>query len=303
MRKASGWVDLQVNGFIGIDFSSMELTKDDFRKACRKILSSGTAVFLPTLITSPDEVYEHNLPLITEVIGDREFASKIPGFHLEGPFLSTEKGASGAHNPKWMLKPDISYFKKLSRLCGGKIKMLTVAAEVEGACKLISYASKSGTTVSLGHQLANSARLAKAAAAGAKALTHLGNGLPQLIPRHPNTIWDGIAEDSLVAMIITDGHHLPPSVIKTIIRAKGVDKCIVVSDAAPIAGLKPGKYRNLGGDVVLDRNGRLYNPKLDCLSGSSFNMVRCMNYLKGLGLLSDRELIKVGYENPLKLIN
>ncbi|MEI6423903.1 MAG: N-acetylglucosamine-6-phosphate deacetylase, partial [Lentisphaerota bacterium] len=158
------------------------------------------------------------------------------------------------------------------------------------------------TTVSLGHQLANSADFAKAAAAGAKAMTHLGNGLPNLLPRHPNTLWDGIAEDSLVAMIITDGHHLPPSVIKTIIRAKGVDNCVVVSDAAPIAGLKPGKYRNLGGEVVLDKSGRLYNPVLNCLSGSSFNMTKCMNYLKGLNLLSEKELIKIGYENPLKLI-
>ena len=302
MRKINGWVDLQVNGYIGIDFSSVEIAKDDFRKACREILSSGTAIFLPTLITSPDEVYERNLPLISEVIADREFAGKIPGFHLEGPFLSTEKGASGAHNPKWMIKPDVNYFKKLSNLCGGKIKMLTVAAELEGVTKLIKYASKSGTAVSLGHQLANSAQLAKAAAAGAKALTHLGNGLPNLLPRHPNTLWDGIAEDSLTAMIITDGHHLPPSVIKTIIRVKGADNCVVVSDAAPVAGLKPGKYRNLGGEVVLDKNGRLYNPALGCLSGSSFNMTKCMNYLKGLGLLSDKELIKVGYENPLKLI-
>ena len=302
MGKISGWVDLQVNGYIGIDFSSIELTKDDARKACREILSSGTALFLPTVITSSDEVYERNLPLISEVIGDREFSGKIPGFHLEGPFLSTEKGASGAHNPKWMLKPDLSYFKKLSKLCGGKIKILTVAAELAGVSGLIKYASKSGTTVSLGHQLANSADFAKAAAAGAKALTHLGNGLPNLLPRHPNTLWDGIAEDSLVAMIITDGHHLPPSVIKTIIRAKGVDNCVVVSDAAPVAGLKPGKYSNLGGEVVLDKNGRLYNPVLNCLSGSSFNMTKCMNYLKGLNLLSERELIKIGYENPLKLI-
>ncbi len=302
MRKTNGWVDLQVNGYIGIDFSSMELTKEDARKACREILSTGTAVFLPTVITSSNEVYERNLPLISEIISDREFASKIPGFHLEGPFLSTEKGASGAHNPKWMLKPDVSYFKKLSKLCGGKIKMLTVAAELEGVIKLIKYAAKSGTTVSLGHQLANSADLAKAAAAGAKALTHLGNGLPNLLPRHPNTLWDGIAEDALVPMIITDGHHLPPSVIKTIIRAKGADNCIVVSDAAPIAGLKPGRYSNLGGEVVLEKNGRLHNPALGCLSGSSFNMTKCMNYLKGLGLLSERELIKVGYENPLKMI-
>ena len=302
MRKIKGWVDLQVNGYVGVNFSSMELTKDDARKACREILSSGTAIFLPTIITSPDEVYERNLPLMAEVIGDKEFAGKIPGFHFEGPFLSQEKGASGAHNPEWMLKPDVNYFKKLSKLCGGKIKMLTVAAELEGACKLIRYASNSGTAVSLGHQLANSADFAKAAGAGAKALTHLGNGLPNLLPRHPNTIWDGIAEDLLIPMIITDGHHLPPSVIKTIIRAKGADNCIVVSDAAPIAGLKPGKYECFGGDVVLDRNGRLYNPKLNCLAGSSFNMTKCMNYLKGLSLLSDKELIKVGYENPLRLI-
>lgn len=303
MKMKTGWVDLQVGGFVGVDFSSLELTKDSFRKACREILSSGTSVFLPAIGTVSEDIYEQNLPLIAEVISDSEFSSRIPGFHLEGPFLSPMQGASGAHNPKWMKKPEIDVLRKLSMLCGEKIKLLTLAAELEGVGNLIRYASKAGISVSLGHQLADAEQIAEAAKAGAKALTHLGNGLPQMLPRHPNPIWDGIAEDSLTAMLITDGHHLPLSVIKTIIRAKGVGKCIVVSDAAPAAGLPPGRYKHLSNDIVLDRSGRLYCPSLNCLSGSSFSMSRCMNYLERLGFLSEKELLMLGYENPLKLIS
>lgn len=302
MKRTKGWVDLQVNGYLGVDFSNGNLTKDDFIRACRKILSSGTEVFLPTMITSSEETYERNLPMMAEIICDREFERKIPGFHLEGPFISPKKGVRGIHALKWIKKADVKYLDRLSFLSGGKIRLLTVAAELDGVGKLIRHASASGITVSLGHQLADASQIAKAAAEGAKALTHLGNGLPQILPRHPNTLWDGIAEDSLSAMIITDGHHIPPSVIKTIIKTKGVDKCIVVSDAAPVAGLFPGKYRQLGCDVVLTEEGRLCNPRLGCLAGSSFNMAKCMRYLKGLGILSEKELFKIGFENPLRCI-
>ncbi|MFZ2653301.1 MAG: hypothetical protein WAX69_00150 [Victivallales bacterium] len=117
-------------------------------------------------------------------------------------------------------KTDMKYLDRLSFLSGGKIRLLTVAAELDGIGGLIKHASASGITVSLGHQLADASQIAEAVLKGAKALTHLGNGLPQLLPRHPNTLWDGIAEDSLSAMIITDGHHLPPSGMEHICPSK-----------------------------------------------------------------------------------
>lgn len=302
MKKVPGLIDLQVNGCMGVDFSSIDLTEADFIKACRGIFESGTTAFLPTVITSCDAVYKQNLPLIASIMQKPEFQGRLLGLHIEGPFISPQQGARGAHNPQWVRQPDINYLQQLIDLADGKIKLLTIAAETEGAQQLIKYAISRGIKVSLGHQMANSSDLQKASTAGASALTHLGNGVPELLPRHNNPIWAGLDNDNLTAMIITDSHHLPPSIVKSIIRTKGISRCIVVSDASPLAGMKPGRYKTLGNDVVLEKNGKLHNPTGGHLVGSSATMLQCMNWLASLGLVSFDDLIAVSYSNPLKLI-
>jgi N-acetylglucosamine-6-phosphate deacetylase len=180
--------------------------------------------------------------------------------------------------------------------------MITIAAEVEGAAELAQWCAQRGIVVSLGHQMAGAADLERLQQAGAKCLTHLGNGVPASVPRHDNPIWAGLANDNLYATLITDGHHLPASVVKTIIRAKGVSRCIVVSDASPLAGMRPGAYRTLGNDAVLTETGRVYNPATGYLVGSAATMLQCMNYLAGLRLLSEDDLLGVGFYNPLRLL-
>jgi len=123
-----------------------------------------------------------------------------------------------------------------------------------------------------------------------------------VLPRHNNPIWAGLADDNLVAMIITDGHHLPASLLKTIIRMKDSDKCIVVSDVSPLAGLPPGTYQSMGQQAVLEPTGRIYNPATGYQVGSSATMLQCMNHLASLNLLSLEELLKMGCHNPLRLI-
>ncbi|MEA3227377.1 MAG: hypothetical protein U9Q07_15610 [Planctomycetota bacterium] len=167
---------------------------------------------------------------------------------------------------------------------------------------LSRHATSRGITVSLGHQMAADEDLRKLVRAGATSLTHFGNGVPAILPRHENPIWAGLANDDLVAMIITDGHHLPAPVLKTIIRTKGVDHCVVVSDASPLAGLEPGTYDFLGAKVVLEESGRLYDPQTGYLAGSSSTMLECMNHLAGLNLAGVDELMAMGFHNPLKLI-
>lgn len=297
-----GFVDLQVNGFGGADFSSPDLTADTFAAACRKLLDLGTAAFLPTVITSSLSLYERNLPLIANAIRSKEFRGRLLGIHLEGPFISREPGAVGAHNPKWVRKPDAKLLDRLFALADGTVRLITIAAELDGADKLARRAVKGGAAVSIGHSLATDADMARLVKAGATALTHLGNGLPNQLPRHQNPIWAGLANDSLTAMIITDGHHLPASVIKTMVRAKGAKHTVVVSDASPAAGLPPGHYNVLGNDAILERSGRLHNPAKKCLVGSSATMLQCMNHLASLQLLSFEELVTVGFINPLRVI-
>jgi len=300
--KIQGLVDLQVNGYKGVHFSDINLTRDDFIKTCRGVFEAGTSAFLPTMITSSKDVYEHNLPIMAEVMREDEFRGRLLGFHIEGPFISEQDGARGAHDTQWISKPDVDYLRRLIEWAEDRVKLLTIAADPDGAEKLARYAVSQGITVSLGHQIASETDLARLAQAGAVSLTHLGNGVPALLPRHENPIWAGLGNDDLVAMIISDGHHLPVSVLKTIIRTKGPERCVVVSDASSPAGLPPGKYEALGHQVVLQENGVLRDLTTGYLGGSSASMFQCMNHLASLDLIGTDELLAVGFDNPLALI-
>jgi N-acetylglucosamine-6-phosphate deacetylase len=301
--KIPGLVDLQINGFKGIHFSDPSLTQDDCVLACRAVIEAGTTAFLPTVITSPPEVYERNLPMIAAVLREREFQNRLLGIHVEGPFLSALDGARGAHDAPWIREPDIDYLKQIIEWADGRVKLLTIAAEPKGAEALARFASDRGITVSLGHQMASEADLRRLVQAGAASLTHLGNGVPSMLNRHENPVWAGLANDDLTAMFISDGHHLPASILKTIIRTKGAGRCVVVSDASSPAGLEPGEYEVLGHRNVLDETGRLYDPETGYLAGSSATMLTCMNHLASLDLVGPNELVSMGYHNPLALIN
>lgn len=303
MDAFSGFVDVQVNGFMGVDFSSPDLTEAAFREACYALFARGTAAFLPTIITSPVEVYRRNLPLIARLIASDEFKGRLLGLHLEGPFISAVPGAVGAHDPAYTRAPDLELLNDLLAWGQGQVRLLTVAAELPGVDEVIRLASAQGVTVSIGHSLFDALDLQRTAAAGAVALTHLGNGLPNMLPRHPNPLWAGLGDDDFIAMIITDGHHLPKSVIKTMARAKGSERLVVVSDASPIAGMPPGTYDVMGNRAVLEPSGRLYNPEKQCLVGSASTMLECMNVLASLHLFDAHVLRQIGFDQPLRLIH
>lgn len=300
--RIPGLVDLQVNGYKGVDFSDVNLTKEDFEQSCRNIFDAGTTAFLATVITSPKEIYEQNLPMIADVIRQNEFRGRLLGIHLEGPFISPVEGARGAHDLRWITPPDVRFFEQLIDWAGDTVKLVTIAAELEGAEDLARLASNRGIVVSLGHQMAGVEDLRRLVRAGAVSLTHLGNGVPRMLDRHANPVWAGLGNDDLVAIIISDGHHLPPSVLKTIIRTKGTERCVVVSDATFPAGLEPGKYHVLGHDVILEKTGLLYDPQTGYMAGSSAMMLDCMNHLASLDLVSFDELMAIGFYNPLELI-
>jgi len=295
------YVDLQINGYMGVDFSDPALTEDQFLTAADHIFASGTSLFLPTIVTSPREVYLRNLGIMRRAAESRGLLKNIPGAHLEGPFISPEPGAVGAHIPEYVRRPDCAFFDEIMERSGNYVRILTVAPEVPGMEELISRASAAGVVVSCGHQLAGSADLDRAAKAGAKLLTHLGNGCPNLIDRHRNMIWAGMACDALTAMIIADGHHLPAELVKCIIRCKGVDRVIVTSDAAPIAGFPPGRYECWNNDAILEPDGRFHNPSKGCLVGSSYCMRKCAEFLGAIGY-GEEEIDRMTVRNPLGIL-
>ena len=302
MLEVPGFVDLQVNGYLGVDFSDPTLTEEQFLYAARKLLDTGCAAFLPTIITSSAETYQRNLGLIARIIHTPEFENRILGIHAEGPFLSDKPGAVGAHNPEWVRMPDPAFFDQMQEWAEGTIRILTIAAENPGAEELTRHVVSKGVVVSLGHQLATGEDMERCRAAGATWMTHLGNGMPNEVNRHRNPLLDGLGMDGITAGIITDSHHLPVPLVKTIIRAKGVDQVVAVSDASSLAGMPPGRYHSMGNDVVIEENGYLHNPAKRCLVGSSATIFGCVKVLCTIPELTPAQIIALAFENPLKLI-
>ena len=296
------YIDLQVNGYLGIDFSEPGLTLEGVRTVTEALYRRGTLAYCPTVISSPPETYEQNLPVLAEAFRDPDLAPRLLGIHIEGPFISPKPGARGAHTASSITPPDIKLLDHFRRLSGDNIRLLTVAPELDGIAELINHAAKSGITVSLGHHEAGPDDIRRAIDAGATAVTHLGNGVPNTLPRHPNPLWDQLAEDRLTPMLITDGHHLPPSFIKCVFDLKGICNVAIVSDSAPIAGLGPGKYRTLGLDVVLEESGKLWVPEGDHLAGSSANIRECAEYLDSLEFLGRNALEAAAIHTPLRLL-
>ena len=293
-----GWVDLQVNGHHGVDYSDHGLTEEAFLRSAEELFAAGTEVFLPTVVTRSEELYRRNLPLIKRAVEKHGLEKRIPGIHLEGPMIT----AQGSHDPSLTRECSAANVRHYHELAEGFIKILTLAADAPGAPEAIAEARKLGIVPSVGHHLAGYADMRRAADAGCRLLTHLGNACPNQLDRHDNPLLAGLAEARMTAMIITDGRHLPAELVKLILRVKGPERVIVTSDACSLCGCPPGEYELWGNHAVLEPCGRLYDPHKRCLVASVATMEQCMNFLESLQVLSDDDLLRVGRTNALELL-
>ncbi len=255
---APGWVDLQINGYGGHEFSSPQLSPDDVIAVGARLTRFGVTRFCPTVTTASRETLVAGLTNIRRACQQSpEFNALVAGIHLEGPYISSEDGPRGAHPKAHCRPPDVAEFDALAEAAGGRIRLVTLSAEFAGAPELIAHAVARGVRVAIGHTAANSDQIAAAVAAGATLSTHLGNGAHTMLRRHPNYLWDQLAEDRLSATLIVDGHHLPPAVVKTFVRAKSPQRIILVSDLSGWAGLPPGRYDTELCALEVLENGRL----------------------------------------------
>jgi N-acetylglucosamine-6-phosphate deacetylase len=214
------------------------------------------------------------------VTAPQELRLAIPGIHLEGPYISSEDGPRGAHDPEFVRDPDWEEFSIWQEASRGMIRLVTLAPERPGAQEFIRRASASGVKVALGHTAADAMAIEAAVRAGASLSTHLGNGSHGLIPRLKNYIWEQLACDDLHASIITDGFHLPDSVIKAFWRTKGEKKIILASDVAVMGGKEPGVYRWGGIEVQVFADGHLGLAGTEYLAGAAhlldWDIPRCI---------------------------
>ena len=253
-----GFLDLQVNGYNGIDYSLDNLNAEQIKALVIRLAQSGTSKHAPTFITMPNDRLLKNLNLVAETMEKQALVKAgIAGFHLEGPFISCEDGPRGVHDKKCVRPPDFSLFEEWQKAAGGNIKLITIAPELPGAMEFIKEAVKAGVRVSIGHTAASPEQILEAIEAGASGSTHLGNGSHAQLPRLKNYIWEQMAADSLWAGIISDGFHLPKSVVNVISRAKGPQRLFLVSDAALLGSYKPGIYKWGGVEVEVFPDGHL----------------------------------------------
>jgi N-acetylglucosamine-6-phosphate deacetylase len=297
---SSGLIDLQINGFLGVDFSDQDLTIDDLRKATKALWKEGVTTFLPTVITNDQTNLKKSFSILAGALDDEEIGISIPGFHLEGPYISSVQGFRGAHLEKYIRQPDWDEFSELQKAAHNRIKLITVAPEVNGAISFIRKCTETGVVVSLGHHNGSSEIIREAVEAGASMSTHLGNGCANMINRHDNPLWPQLADDRLTASIIADGFHLNKDQIQCFYKMKGLERTILVSDALDLAGLPPGEYIRQERLVVLSEVVKY--PAENVLAGAASPISTCVSNIMRFTNCSLENAVQMATTNPARLL-
>ncbi len=298
-----GFFDLQVNGFAGLDYNVLYDDPTTLHAIPAALAKEGTTQHLATVITNEPKILRELLQQIAKASDDRLFRTAVPGIHLEGPFISPLDGPRGAHPKENVRPPDIELFKMLFDAAEGMIRMITLSPEYDGSPQLIEYCVSKGIIVAIGHTAATPVQIVNAVRAGATLSTHLGNGMHQMIARHPNYLWSQLAEDDLGATFIADGFHVPAEVLRVFQKVKN-NNSILVSDSVSVAGMPPGDYDlHVGGRVTLTAEGRVHlreNPGL--LAGSARSLRQCISFMVRARITDLPTAWEMASVRPLKLL-
>jgi N-acetylglucosamine-6-phosphate deacetylase len=295
--------DLQINGCHGHSFNSDRLTVESVRHVIQVCRTHGIGALCPTLVTNSFDAIQHGLGTVRKACEiDQDLAHAIPAIHLEGPYISAEDGPRGAHPRQHIRQPDWNEFQGWQEAAGGRIKLVTLAPELDGALEFIERLVKTKVVVSLGHTAASPARIRDAIAAGARLSTHLGNGSHAVLPRHENYLWEQLAADELWASVIADGYHLPPAILRCILRVKPPARVILTCDAGSLAGLPPGLYREWDQDLEVLPEGKIVVAESGFLAGSWSFTDRCIGQIIRDAGVSLQEAIAMASVRPRELL-
>lgn len=241
---AEGYVDVQVNGYVGVDFNDPSTAAEQLKVAAQAMLADGVATAFPTIITASEDAMLRCIQNLTNAIARYDDVRQVfGGIHLEGPFLSNQPGFVGAHPQQFAGKADLGLLERLCDACGGLLKLVTLAPEVDTRGELTAYCVSRGAVVSAGHTDASLEDLDRCIAAGLSLFTHLGNACPPQLDRHDNIVLRALARtQQLRFTVIADGHHVPGMLFSNLLRWIPLERLAVVSDAISAAGLGPGVY-------------------------------------------------------------
>jgi N-acetylglucosamine-6-phosphate deacetylase len=292
-----------VNGLAGVDFNSTTLTSGALDHALHAMLRTGVTTCLPTLITAGEATLAARFAALdAAVAGSRLGPLMVPGYHLEGPFLSPLDGYAGCHPPEAMVAPDHALVERIEAGLRRPILLLTLAPELSGVAALIRRCRARGKVVSLGHTAANRAEIAAAVAAGATLSTHLGNAAARIQHKFDNPIMAQLAEDRLAACFIADGLHVPPFALKAMIRAKGLSRSLLVTDATAAAASPAGRYDFAGMTVERTEAGEVRAPGSNVLAGSALTLDQAVRNLVAWGIAGVDEAIGLASDHPARAL-
>jgi N-acetylglucosamine-6-phosphate deacetylase len=301
--RSPGLIDLQVNGFAGVDFNSAALTAAALDRALQAMLRTGVTACLPTLITAPEDLLAARFAALDAAVTASSLGqAMVPGYHLEGPFLNPAPGYAGCHPSAAMVAPDALLLERLAARLRRPILLLTLAPERPGAEALIDWARRRGTLIAIGHSAAGIAEVARAAEHGAVLSTHLGNALPHLLPKFANPLLAQLAEDRLSASFIADGIHIPPFALRTLVRAKGLARSILVTDATAAAAAPAGHYELAGMAIERAADGAVRVPGASVLAGSSLELDQAVRNIVAWGIATASEAIALASAHPAALL-
>ena len=298
---APGFIDLQVNGFAGIDYCAPDSPHEGIARSIRAQFATGVTRIYPTIITGTEANIIGALRNLAEAKRTIAEGAAMEGYHVEGPHISPEDGPRGAHPQHCVRPPDVDEYRRWQDAAEGEVRLVTVSPEWPETPRYIERLVRDGVVVSIGHTKADAQQIADAVSAGATMSTHLGNGAHSVLARHPNYIWEQMADDRLAASFIVDGIHLGASFLKVAVRAKGVERSVLVTDAVMPAGCAPGPYKLGEVDVELHGDGSVRLRGGTRLAGSALTMDRAVGNTVRMAGVSLREAVAMATTNAARV--
>lgn len=321
LKTAPGIVDLQVNGYAGVDFNDADITLEGYVHALCALRRDRVTTVLPTLITNDAGFITEQLQRLesyraacVEKFGAAALGAELAAavmYHLEGPFISPEDGYRGAHPRVYVHSPEPDTLRKLlpawCEAAGGRVAIMTFSPHEDTAAEFVRVLREFHILPAIGHTHATAAQihaLMQAVEGETPVLaTHLGNACPAMLPRHENPAWSVLAEDACWISMVADGFHLPAEMLKVFWKVKA-GRAIVVSDATSFAGMPPGDYAaHIGGSVTLTPAGKLHlagNQKT--LAGAAVGAYDAWRHLVSLDFAPPEELWRLVSKNPAKFL-
>jgi N-acetylglucosamine-6-phosphate deacetylase len=296
----NSYVDLQVNGYAGVDFNDPDTSRADLKRAAVAMQAGGVWAALPTVITGSIDSMSRCIGNLRELIeSDLQAASVFKGIHIEGPFLSPQPGYIGAHPKQHALPQNLKAMETLCDAGGRFTRLVTLAPEVDPDALLTKFCTERGVLVAAGHTDATLEQLDCCIESGLSLFTHLGNGCPKMMDRHDNIIYRALSRiERLRFTLIADGFHIPEVLFRNLLRWIPPERLAIVSDAISAAGLGPGVYKLGGREVRIGDDRAARDPSGQHFVGSASSMRDADRWLTTVIGLSREQRQRLLLANP-----